>query len=62
MRVVADTNIVVSGLMWLGNPRKILDLARVGDIKMFTTAPLLRVHRARILPGSNVGGIVICPP
>lgn len=41
MRVVADTNIVVSGLMWRGNPRRILDTARAGDIKLFTTATLL---------------------
>ena len=41
MRVVADTNIVVSGLMWRGNPRRILDAARAGDIKLFTTATLL---------------------
>src|SRR5215216_602079 len=41
MRVVADTNIVVSGLMWRGNPRKVLDAARTGDITLFTTAMLL---------------------
>lgn len=41
MRVVADTNIVVSGLLWRGNPRRILDTARAGDITLFTTAVLL---------------------
>jgi uncharacterized protein len=41
MRVVADTNIVVSGLMWRGNPRRMLDAARAGDIELFTTAVLL---------------------
>ena len=41
MRVVADTNIVVSGLMWRGNPRRILDAARAGDIQLFTTGTLL---------------------
>jgi uncharacterized protein len=41
MRVVADTNIVVSGLMWRGNPRRILDAARAGNIQLFTTATLL---------------------
>jgi len=41
MRVVADTNIVVSGLMWRGNSRRILDAARVGDIQLLTTIPLL---------------------
>ena len=41
MRAVADTNVVVSGLMWRGNPRRVLDAARAGDIALFTTAVLL---------------------
>ena len=41
MRVVADTNIVVSGLMWRGNPRRILDAARTGEIQLLTTVALL---------------------
>lgn len=41
MRVVADTNIVVSGLLWRGNPRRILDAARAGDIQLFTAPVLL---------------------
>lgn len=41
MRVVADTNIIVSGLLWRGNPRRILDAVHAGDIKLFTTAVLL---------------------
>jgi putative PIN family toxin of toxin-antitoxin system len=41
MRVVADTNIIISGLLWRGNPRRILDAAHTGDINLFTTAVLL---------------------
>lgn len=41
MRVVADTNIVVSGLLWQGNPRRVLDAAREGTIDLFTSAALL---------------------
>src|SRR5712691_7166996 len=41
MRVVADTNIVVSGLLWKGNPRRVLDAARDGAIELFTSAVLL---------------------
>lgn len=41
MRVVADTNIVVSGLLWRGNPRRVLDSAREGTIDLFTSAILL---------------------
>ena len=38
MRVVADTNIIVSGLLWRGNPRRILEAARAGNVNLFTTA------------------------
>lgn len=41
MRAVTDTNIIVSGLLWRGTPRRILDAARAGDINLFTTAVLL---------------------
>jgi putative PIN family toxin of toxin-antitoxin system len=41
MRVVADTNIVVSGFLWRGNPRRVLDAARDGIIELFTSAVLL---------------------
>ncbi len=41
MRVVADTNTVVSGLLWSGAPRKVLDAARKGSIQLFTSAALL---------------------
>ena len=41
MRVVADTNIVVSGLLWRGNPRRLLEAAREGTIDLFTSAALL---------------------
>lgn len=40
-RVVADTNTVVSGLLWQGPPRVVLDAARAGAIHLFTSAPLL---------------------
>ncbi len=41
MRVVADTNTVISGLLWRGNPRRVLDAARSGAIQLFTSLPLL---------------------
>ena len=41
MRIVADTNIVVSALLWRGNPRRLLDAARDGIIELFTSAVLL---------------------
>ena len=38
MGIVADTNTVVSGLLWHGAPRQVLDNARSGKIKLFTSA------------------------
>lgn len=40
-RVVIDTNSVVSGLLWFGPPRQILDRARTGDFIAFTSNELL---------------------
>ncbi len=40
MRVVADTNVVVSGLLWRGNPRRILDAARDGIVELYTSPVL----------------------
>ena len=31
MRVVADTNTVISGLLWHGAPRQVLEAARAGE-------------------------------
>ena len=45
MRVVADTNVVVSGLLWLGPPRRVLDMAKAGDVHLFTSGELLEELR-----------------
>ena len=41
MRAVADTNIVVSGLLWQGPSRRVLERARQGEIELFTSSALL---------------------
>jgi uncharacterized protein len=41
VRVVTDTNTVVSGLLWAGAPRQVLDAARLGQLHLFTTTDLL---------------------
>jgi putative PIN family toxin of toxin-antitoxin system len=41
VRVVADTNTVVSGLLWRGNPRQVLEAARTGTLQLYTTTSLL---------------------
>jgi len=41
MRVVADTNVVFSGLLWHGPSRQFLNAARQGMVELFTTGDLL---------------------
>lgn len=41
MRIVADTNTVLSGLLWRGNPREVLEFARTGEIILCTSRELL---------------------
>ena len=41
MRLVLDTNIVVSGLLWNGVPAQLVDAARADEIEIFTSRILL---------------------
>jgi hypothetical protein len=41
MKIVLDTNIIISALFWKGAPRLILDLARSGTLTLFTSSDLL---------------------
>ena len=70
MRVVADTNVVVSGLLWHGSSRQLLNAARQGTVELFTSGVLLaeleevllrekflkRLAAARIQPHDLVTG------
>jgi len=41
MRLVLDTNVVASGLLWNGVPARLLDAAQIGEVEIFTSAFLL---------------------
>jgi uncharacterized protein len=41
VRGVCDTNIVISGLLWHGPPREVLDAGRAGKLKLLSTGALL---------------------
>ena len=48
VRLVLDTNVVVSALIWDGPPERLLDLAVSGEIALFSSAVLLD-ELARVL-------------
>lgn len=55
MRVVLDTNVVVSGLLWSGSPSRLLDAIRAARASAFTSRELLQeladvLSRARLSP------------
>jgi uncharacterized protein len=41
VRIVADTNTVLSGLLWQGSPRRLIDLARERTLTPCTSSALL---------------------
>ena len=41
MRLVLDTNVVASALLWDGPPRRLLHVGRGGETTLFSSAPLL---------------------
>lgn len=41
MRIVVDTNIVISGLLWSGPPQQLINLARAREIDLYSSIPLI---------------------
>jgi putative PIN family toxin of toxin-antitoxin system len=41
MRLVLDVNVWISGLLWQGVPRQIIELARSGAVTVFVSEPIL---------------------
>ena len=41
MRLVLDTNVVASGLLWTGTPARLIDAAQSAEIEVFTSRVLL---------------------
>lgn len=42
VKVVADTNTIISGLLWHGAPHTLLEIARSREVKLFTCPALLQ--------------------
>jgi putative PIN family toxin of toxin-antitoxin system len=45
LRVVLDTNVLISGILFGGKPRKILEIAIRGDIRLCLSEPILEELR-----------------
>jgi len=41
MRIVPDSNVIISGFLFGGTPRRLLEHALVGTIRCFTSLPIL---------------------
>ena len=48
MKIVLDTNVLVSGIFWGGVPEKILELAISGDVEIYATEEILNEYRIKI--------------
>ncbi len=56
MRLVLDTNAAVSGLLWHGNPGKLIDAAQAGSLVLYASAPLLaELHGAAVAVAQENG-------
>lgn len=62
MRIVLDTNVLISGLLWRGPPHELLERARAGWFTIVTSPALVRefdlvIHRRKlraVLDRSNI--------
>ncbi len=43
MRILIDTNVVISGTFWAGKPKALLNAVRQGDVTYITSETLLGV-------------------
>ncbi len=41
MRLVLDTNVLVSALLWNGSPRRLMNSHRLGHLDFFTSSPII---------------------
>jgi putative PIN family toxin of toxin-antitoxin system len=48
VNLVADTNVIVSGLLWLGNPGRLLEAAANGEVTLYTSPALVAELRTTL--------------
>ena len=49
IRVVFDTNVYLSSLFWLGNPRKCIILAKLNKVQAFSSQPIVEEIRSKLI-------------
>jgi predicted nucleic acid-binding protein len=62
MRLVLDTNVVASGLLWNGTPARLIEAAQADEIEVFTSRVLLAeltriLRRAKFAKAIAAGGL-----
>lgn len=50
VRVVPDTNVYVSALLWTGNPHRLLRMAEAGELTLVTTSAIIEELREVLGP------------
>lgn len=58
LKVVVDTNVMVSALVWRGNPRRLLDQGLAAGWQFFTSAPLL-AELERVLAYPRIADAIV---
>ena len=64
MKLVVDTNVVISGLLWLGNPGRLLEAAAGGVLTIYTSASLLdelvsTLGKRKLAPRIQASGLTL---
>jgi predicted nucleic acid-binding protein len=64
VRIVADTNTVVSGLLWGGAPQEILNAARTRRITLYSSTVLVADYAslAKLVVPAEIGPVVLADP
>jgi len=57
MRLVLDTNVVVSGLLWNGSPAQLIEAAQADEAELFTSRTLL-AELTRILRRAKFAKVI----
>lgn len=64
MKLVVDTNVVISGLLWLGNPGRVLEAAATGVLTLYTSIALIdeladTLGKAKLAPRVLASGLTL---